>query len=169
MRSMMLGLVALLVLASATPAYSDGTLFFGGITAGAVRPTADVAIGVVRSVGGFELDYAQTTGAGTLARHSIGTFGVNLVLQTPPRANGLQFLGFVGFGLYGETTGIGGPGSGEVLYKTIGGGTKVPLAGPLKVRLDYRVVLPGEAGDASAGFTVQHHLQRISVGITAVF
>jgi hypothetical protein len=61
-----------------------------------------------------------------------------------------------GVGLYGETFGSSG-GSGEVLAKNIGGRAKITLAGPLKLRVDYRVVLLGETPDATPGVVIHQH------------
>jgi len=60
----------------------------------------------------------------------------NGLLQTPIPIAGMQFYGTAGAGVYHETlndvseTNVG---------INIGGGVKVALAGPLRLRFDYRV------------------------------
>jgi hypothetical protein len=57
----------------------------------------------------------------------------NALVQTPTRT---QLYLTAGGGLYRERTGE----EGETSFGTnIGGGLKIPLAGPVRVRLDYRV------------------------------
>ena len=60
----------------------------------------------------------------------------NLLLQTPFGISGLQFYGTVGGGIYQE----GGGGLEEInAGGNAGVGVKVAIAGPLRMRLDYRV------------------------------
>jgi hypothetical protein len=80
----------------------------------------------------------------------------------------MTIIGPGGVGLYGETFGSSG-GSGEVLAKNIGGRAKITLAGPLKLRLDYRVVLLGETPDATPGVVIHQHHQRVSAGLTLAY
>jgi hypothetical protein len=66
-------------------------------------------------------------------------------------SNRFQFYGIGGFGLYRETF-EGGGGSGEILARNIGGGAKIGLACPLRLRLDYRVLLLDDAPDVRAAW-----------------
>jgi len=85
-------------------------------------------------------------------------------VQSNPAVHGVQIYGLAGFGLYAET--FRGSGSGEASERHIGGGVKVGLAGPLKVRLDYRVFRV-DAPDAAPGFV--HNPQRLTVGLALAF
>ena len=114
---------------------------------------------------GLELDYTKTIGDASATE--IQTFGGNFIVQSSPRARRLQYYGTLGFGVYGETDDRGG--SGEVATGNFGGGVKLKLAGPLRLRLDYRVFLLGDTADASADFVVRKHPQRVSVGVGLAF
>jgi hypothetical protein len=58
----------------------------------------------------------------------------NGIVSTP--TTGIQFYGTVGGGFYRERLG----GETETSFGTnIGGGAKITLAGPLRLRIDYRV------------------------------
>jgi opacity protein-like surface antigen len=67
---------------------------------------------------------------------SLRTFMFNGLLQTPIPIARMQFYGTAGGGIYRETlledseTNVG---------INVGGGVKITLIGPLRVRLDYRV------------------------------
>ncbi|HEY1308315.1 MAG TPA: hypothetical protein VGF24_32425 [Vicinamibacterales bacterium] len=116
-------------------------------------------------IGGFELEYARARNNDTI----IETFGVNLLFQSTVFARRLQVYGSMGAGVYGETTADGFGGSGEVGSGNFGGGMKIHLAGPLRLRLDYRLYVLGHAGDASTGFVLHKHPQRSFVGFAVAF
>ena len=158
---------AAFVLAAAVPARADATAYVGAIVAGSARPTVGVAFGQFgsRAIGG-EVDYWHTVAAAP-NEASISAISANVILQSSSRTHRYQFYGVAGFGVYGET--LQGTGSGEVGTVDIGGGTKLTLAGRMKVRLDYRVFLLGEATDAAAGFVVHRHPQRLTAGFTVAF
>jgi hypothetical protein len=117
---------------------------------------------------GFEVEYAGSVGEGTLTSPAITTITGAFVVQSTPRDDRLQVCGVGGFGLYGETM-ADGRGSGEIAATSVGGGVKIPVSGALKLRLDYRVFLLGEAADAAPGFVVSHHPQRVSAGFSLAF
>jgi len=81
--------------------------------------------------------------------------------QTPARRNDLQVYGGGGIGFYDDAD--SGPSSAKIL----GAGVKLPLAGPLKLRVDYRLFL-GEAS-ASSAVSKSIHAQRLSAGISLYF
>ena len=162
------GLLGAWLVASAVPAQADAAAFVGAMTAGSPRPAFGVSFGRCPSVFGFEIEYAGTLGAATSTSSSAGGINANIMVQSRSPIHGLQFYGIGGFGLYGETFGSG-VGSGEILAGDIGGGAKIGLAGPLKLRLDYRVFLLGDAPDAARGVVVHQHPQRFSVGLSLAF
>ena len=68
---------------------------------------------------------------------SLRTGMANLIVQTPFAAAGLQFYGTIGTGLYRERLGTAQETS---LGVNTGGGVKITLAGPLRARVDYRLI-----------------------------
>ena len=64
------------------------------------------------------------------------TYAGNVLVQTPIEVMGTQFYATVGAEGYRETLGV----AQETHFGTnIGGGAKIKLLGPLRVRLDYRI------------------------------
>lgn len=119
------------------PALADATLFLGAGTSPDSRPVVGAAVGAGLLVVGFEFEYAATREDLAAAAPSLHTFMGNLLLQTPMRVGGVQLYGTLGGGLYRERLG-------EAVREThlgtnLGGGVKIGLAGPLRIRLDYRV------------------------------
>lgn len=159
-------LVAVLLAAAEVPAAADATLLFGLQTTSAPHPTVGIAWGHWPGPVGFEVEYAGTVGRATAAKPSVGTIMVNVLVQTPARIHGARVYALGGFGLYGEEG--GGRGSGEVSAKDIGVGAAVPLGGPLKLRLDYRLYLLGP-GDGSLGSPISHHPRRLSAAFSLGF
>ena len=130
------------LLASAHRADADLTAFVGANTTPTNRPVRGVAAGLSLALIGFEFEYSDTKAdeMGN-ARRRAGMF--NVLAQTPSWFNGLQFYATVGGGLYRED----GTGLLETSAATnSGGGVKVGLVGPFRMRFDYRVfVLRGES------------------------
>ena len=125
--------IVLLLLASA-PARADATLFLGSTTTPSSRVTRGVALGAALVLLGFEFEYASTREKLTPAAPSLKTGMGNVYAQTPFGA--VQFYALIGGGLYRERIGN----EQETSTATaIGGGAKVGLTGPLKLRLDYRI------------------------------
>jgi hypothetical protein len=163
------GLVIVALVASDVRARADATVFMGVMTAGSPRPAIGFSVGLCPEVFGcFEIEIAGTIGAATSTRSSAGGINGSFIIQSPRPVHGVQFYGIAGVGLYGETY-EGGVGSGEVSAKNFGGGTKIGLRGPLKLRLDYRVFVLGDAPDAATGVVVHQHPQRVSVGLSVAF
>jgi len=109
-----LAALALAVLAPA-PAYADATLFLGASTSPANRSTKGVAIGAGLLVIGFEFEYADTTDDVATGAPALKTGMGNVLLQSPISFVGIQ------------------------PYVTVGGGVKIALVGPIRLRVDYRV------------------------------
>ncbi len=127
--------VALLAL-SAPPARADITAFIGANTTPANRQVRGAALGFGLLIVAFEVEYAYTPDDLTATAPSLKTGMGNVLLQTPVAFMGFQPYFTTGAGLYQEElgthsdTGIG--------FNT-GGGVKVSLAGPIRLRVDYRV------------------------------
>jgi hypothetical protein len=121
---------------AATPARADITGFFGVSTTPANRQVRGGAIGFGLLVIGVELEYAFTPDAPLANAPSVKTGMGNLILQTPVAIFGIQPYFTTGGGLYQEELGLHSQ-TGVAL--NTGGGVKVSLAGPLRLRVDYRV------------------------------
>ena len=142
LRPIPVALLLLGVLLAGTPrAEADLTAFLGANTTPTNRPVRGVAAGLSLLFLGVEFEYSDTKAdeAGN-ARRRAGMF--NVLAQTPT-VYGLQFYATAGAGLYRE--------EGAALLETggatnTGGGVKIGLIGPLRMRFDYRVFqLRGES------------------------
>jgi hypothetical protein len=134
-RPLLLPVVLLLV--TAAPASADATLFIGATTTPTNRTAKGAALGVGLLIIGFEFEYSDTGEDDTEAAPSLRTGMGNVLLQTPFPVYGMQFYATAGAGGYRERLG-------EDRQEThagfnTGGGVKVTLLGPIRVRLDYRV------------------------------
>jgi hypothetical protein len=142
-RSRVVALTALLVAASAAPAFADATLFIGANTTPDNRRAQGFALGAGLLLLGFEFEYATSPEAdpeesGTLdAAPSLKTGMFNGLVQTPFAIFGVQPYATAGGGIYRERLGAI-ENTGFVM--NTGAGVKITLAGPLRLRLDYRVL-----------------------------
>jgi hypothetical protein len=128
-------LTLVVLLAAATRAHADATLFIGATTAPANRTAKGFAIGAGLLVLGFEFEYSDTTDDITAAAPSLKTGTGNLLLQSPVSFAGFQPYFEIGGGVYHEELGpIGNTG----FVGNTGGGVKISLIGPIRLRVDYR-------------------------------
>jgi opacity protein-like surface antigen len=160
---------ALFVLLSAAPAYADLTAFLGRTTTPEARNNKGFAIGTGLLIVGFEFEYAATEeklrSAATDASEdapAIKTYMFNGLLQTPVPIARMQFYGTLGGGVYRETLSIDSGNDGTNFGTNIGGGAKITLAGPLRVRVDYRVF-------SLRGTPRQSTVQRFYAGVNLKF
>ena len=129
-------LVAIVLLLAPSLAHADATLFIGANTSPANRTAKGFAIGAGLLVVAFEFEYSDTTDDVASAAPSLKTGVGNLLLQTPIAIAGFQPYFEIGGGLYHEelstisNTGFAG---------NTGGGVKISLIGPIRLRVDYRV------------------------------
>jgi hypothetical protein len=130
-------LLCLLIVASARPAFADATLFIGNLSAPSNHATKGFAIGVGLLIIGGEFEYASAKEDPLKASPSLKTGSGNFYLQTPVAIGGTKFYWTTGLGGYRERLGTTHQET-NILFNT-GGGVKVSLLGPLKVRFDYRV------------------------------
>ena len=131
------GLVALVLLfVSVKPAAADITGFLGTDTTPSNRSVKGLAVGAGLLIVGFEFEYSATSDDILEGAPSLKTGMANLLLQTPVSVMRMQPYFTFGGGIYRERlqafeeTGVAA---------NTGGGVKVTLAGPLRLRLDYRV------------------------------
>ena len=123
-------------------AYADLTAFLGVNPTPVNRPVRGFAVGAGLLIVGFEFEYANTSDDEVLAAPRLQTYMFNGLVQTPVPIAGLQFYATAGGGGYRES--LFETSETHVGYN-IGGGVKWSLAGPLRLRLDYRVfTLQGE-------------------------
>lgn len=133
-------LTALLLLLLAVPAgsaYADATVFLGSTTSPNNRQTRGLAIGAGLLVVGAEFEYATTPERPDEGSPALRTGMANVYLQTPFALAGLQPYVTTGAGLYRER--LGDLQETNVVLNS-GGGVKVSLLGPVRMRFDYRVL-----------------------------
>ncbi len=140
-RRIWLVLVALTLLAPAT-ASADITAFLGTTPTPVNRLTTGLSLGMGLVIVGFEFEYAHTRENLEELAPSVRTYMFNGLLQTPVPIAGMQFYGTAGGGVYRETLNCCQGISETNVGLNVGGGVKVNLAGPLRLRLDYRVFTP---------------------------
>ena len=137
MRRLRLGmLVAAIAIGSAGPAWADATAFLGANTTPANRQVRGFSIGAGLALVAFEFEYARTSDDPLAAAPALWTGMGNLLLQTPIAILGFQPYFTAGGGLYNEKLGTH---SHTGFAPNSGGGVKVNLAGPVRLRVDYRV------------------------------
>ena len=140
-RLLLIGLV-LIALLIPSDAYADLTAFFGVNPTPVNRPVRGFAVGAGLLIVGFEFEYANTSDDEVLAAPKLQTYMFNGLVQTPVAIAGMQFYATAGGGGYRES--LFDTSETHVGYN-VGGGVKVSLAGPLRLRFDYRVfTLQGE-------------------------
>jgi hypothetical protein len=120
----------------ARSASADITAFIGATTTPANRVVRGAAVGGGLLIIGFEFEYADTTEDPAAAAPSLKAGMGNVLLQTPLPLYGVQPYFTTGAGIYHESLGAHGD---TGLGLNMGGGVKVTLAGPLRLRVDYRV------------------------------
>jgi hypothetical protein len=120
--------------AAAAPARADITAFLG------LSPTPDnhavrgFGVGVGLLIVGFEFEYSKLSEDDLELLPGLQTYAGNVLVQTP--TSDFQLYGTVGAEGYRENLGE----LQETHYGTnIGGGAKIKLIGPVRVRLDYRI------------------------------
>jgi len=131
----LLAAVVLLAL-TAVPAKADITAFIGANTTPANRQVRGAALGFGLLILGFEIEYAFSPDDLTATAPSLRTGMGNVILQTPVAFMGFQPYFTTGGGLYREELGTR---QDTGLGVNTGGGVKVSLAGPIRLRVDYRV------------------------------
>jgi opacity protein-like surface antigen len=127
------------VLASA-PAYADATVFLGANTSPANRTAKGFALGAGLLIIGFEFEYSDTTDDLASRAPALKTGMGNLLLQTPGAFFGIQPYYTVGGGVYHEDLGTNPSIADNTGFgMNTGGGVKISLIGPIRLRVDYRV------------------------------
>jgi hypothetical protein len=121
------------------PASADLTGFIGVNTTPVKRAVKGVAVGTGLIIVGFEAEYADTSEDLVLGGPRLRTVMFNGLAQTPIPIAGMQFYGTAGGGFYRESLSTQPNANETNVGINIGGGAKISIAGPLRLRVDYRV------------------------------
>jgi len=152
------GLVAMVL--SASPARADVTAFIGANTSPVNRQVRGGALGMgLLVVLGFEFEYTNTTDDPQAAAPSLKVGSGNILFQTPSAIFGVQPYFTTGGGIYSETLGAHND---KGFAPNTGGGVKISLVGPVRVRVDYRVFKLGSGALVSTA-------HRIYAGVNLKF
>ena len=133
-RLLVVSLVAA-TLATATPARADITAFLGVSTSPSNRMAKGVAFGTGLLAVGFEFEYSDIAEDEVEAAPGVRAGMFNAVLQTPIPVAGVQFYVTAGGGIYRERL---VEVSETNFVVNLGGGAKITLLGPIRLRVDYR-------------------------------
>lgn len=131
-----LALAAAVVLVAAPPARADITAFLGVTPTPETRTARGFSGGFGLAIIGFEVEYASIGEDEAKRLPGLRTWSGNVLLQTPTEFAGFQLYGTAGLGAYREALDRDTATSSAV---NLGGGVKLRLVGPLRLRLDYRV------------------------------
>jgi hypothetical protein len=118
------------------PARADATAFLGANVTPSNRPAKGFAVEFGLLIIGFEFEYSATSDDASARAPSLTTGMGNVLLQTPVPIFGVQPYVTTGAGIYQEELGTHKE---TGLGMNTGGGVKIKLAGPLRLRVDYRV------------------------------
>ena len=110
-------------------------MFFGTMSNPSNRFTRGFGVGISLLVVGFEFEYGTVSEDEIEGTPSLTTGMGNLLIQTP-EVGSIQFYFTAGGGFYRERLLL----QQETNFGlNTGGGVKIPLAGPLRLRVDYRL------------------------------
>jgi hypothetical protein len=118
-------------------AAADVTAFIGLSPTPENRSLRGVSLGFGLLIVGFEFEYANLVEDQEAGSPSLRTGSGNILLQTPVEISGVQLYATTGGGLYHEQLLTQEDTS---FASNVGGGAKIRLAGPLRMRVDYRVI-----------------------------
>ncbi len=144
------------------PASADATAFIGVNTSPERQAMRGFAGGFTMVIIGFEGEYANAGEDESAGVPSLLTISGNVFLQTPVPVFATRFYLTTGAGVYREEVDAVDHQETNLVVNT-GGGAKVTLAGPLRLRLDYRVLKLN--GDPLRPSTVQ----RLYAGLNLAF
>lgn len=134
MRALVLAIPALWLAPGSAAA--DVSAFLGASPTGATRAGRGLAAGAGLVAVGFEIEASRLAESREDAAPGLTTGMANLLVQTPIDISRTQFYGTAGAGVYRETLGSDRE---TAVASNVGGGVKIRLAGPLKLRVDYRL------------------------------
>jgi hypothetical protein len=129
-------LTALLVASTATPARADITAFLGLSPTPERHTVKGFSAGLSLVVVGFEFEFADLGEDPVESLPGLKTYSANVFVQTPVEVKGTQFYATAGGSGYREN--LDARQESHVGFN-LGGGLKVRVLGPVRLRLDYRV------------------------------
>ena len=137
------------------------TAFGGMAMAFGTHPATGVAVAMKPHPGpvSLEFEYVRSQPNPVASGSGIATLAGNILVQPTRQRAGLQYYGTFGVGFYSVLRDYQGSTDSA---RNIGGGAKVTLAGPWKLRMDYRAFLLARTGG-------NHLAHRIYVGMAAGF
>jgi hypothetical protein len=150
------------VLMNPLSARADATVLWGLMSVDALRPSFGFSFGHRPSAVGFEIEYLSTLGQTTPGDYSAGGAFASLIVQAVTISN-VQIFAVGGVGIWAE--GFAGKRTGVLNAGNVGGGVLVALAGPLRLRLDYRLFLLGKVEEEGGIAPSRKHPQRIAAGL----
>lgn len=127
---------ALLVLAAASPARADVTAFVGVSPTPHNHGARGFSVAAVLLILGVEFEYSRISEDEIERLPSLRTWSGNVLVETPVEVAGMKFYATTGTGGYREQQ---GDAQETHVALNVGGGAKIRLVGPLRVRVDYRV------------------------------
>jgi opacity protein-like surface antigen len=130
-----IGVAMVMLFVAVAPARADATAFLGANLSPANRQVRGLSVGIGLLILGFEFEYANTTDDPSAHAPSLTTGMGNILLQTPGSFLGVQPYVTAGGGIYRETLDLHQDTSVGI---NTGGGVKIDLVGPLRLRVDYR-------------------------------
>jgi len=135
-RTLLILAMALGVTAVPRTAAADITAFLGITPTPENHAVRGFAVGLGLLIIGFEGEYANVAENEEDGLPGLQTFSGNVLLQTPIEVSGVQLYGTAGAGAYRERL---LDRQETHLASNLGGGAKIRVLGPLRVRVDYRV------------------------------
>lgn len=129
-------LTILFLAASAAPARADITAFLGLSPTPERHTVKGFAGGLSLVVVGFEFEFSHLGEETPEALPGLKTYSANVFVQTPVEVKGTQFYATAGGSGYRENLGVRQESHVGI---NLGGGLKVRVLGPVRLRLDYRV------------------------------
>jgi hypothetical protein len=140
-------------------AHADITAFLGSLRTAVPQTVVGVAAGGTLVVVGIEFEYSRGSEDAATATPGLSAGMVSALARTP--TGRIQLYGVAGVGVYRERLGTE---TNTNATACVGGGVRIGLAGPLGVRIDYRVITlrsPMHAGTSTR--------QRVYAGINVKF
>jgi opacity protein-like surface antigen len=128
--------ILIVLTVAARPASADVTGFYGLTLSPWTHGTKGVAVGITLVALGVEFEYGTSSEDPAARRPGLSTGSVNAILQTPLAIKGVRLYGTAGAGVYRMVSGADDKFGVGI---NLGGGVKISVAGPISVRLDYRV------------------------------
>lgn len=156
--------LAALLLSAATPAFADATFFLGTNRTPTNRAVRGFSFGTGSMIA-WEFEYASNGDEPEDEAPGLRTFMTNALLQTPFSVAGFQPYLTGGIGFYRETLDDDSllTEHRETAFATAAGlGVKMSLFGPLRIRVDYRVV-------KLSGDPLHGSVQRVYSGLNLRF